>query len=89
MLAVAAVSVALGLARIAARLQSAAAAGTVVIGETTYAEVREHVDVDPLEPLAVKGRAQPVRAYVLRGVSTDSGYAAPSGRDGEERATRR
>ena len=73
---------------LAARLQAAAEPGSVVIGEATYAEIREHADVERLQPLAVKGKAEPVQAYVLRGVAADSGYAGAGGRDEVKRATR-
>jgi class 3 adenylate cyclase/tetratricopeptide (TPR) repeat protein len=53
---------------VAARLEAAAAPGEVLIGEPTYALVRDTVDVEPVEPLALKGKAQPVPAYRLLGI---------------------
>jgi adenylate cyclase len=51
---------------LAARLESAAPVGGVVIGEGTRENLPEGASVEPLEPLAIKGKAQPVTAYLLR-----------------------
>src|SRR5205809_4747767 len=48
---------------IAARLEQAADPGEVLIGEPTLELVRAAVEVEPLEPLELKGKAQPVTAY--------------------------
>jgi class 3 adenylate cyclase/tetratricopeptide (TPR) repeat protein len=53
---------------VAARLQQAAEPGEVLIGEPTLAVVREAVEVVALEPLELKGKAQPVPAYRLKAV---------------------
>ena len=53
---------------VAARLQQVAAPDEVLIGETTLALVREAVEVEPLEPLVLKGKAQPVPAFRLLAV---------------------
>jgi len=50
---------------VAARLQQAAAPDEVLIGEDTLALVRNAVEVEPLEPLVLKGKAQPVAAFRL------------------------
>jgi adenylate cyclase len=50
---------------IAARLQTEAAPGSVLIGYRTYASVRERVRAEPREPLTVKGAARPVEAWEL------------------------
>ena len=50
---------------VAARFEQAAAAGEVLIGEVTYALVREAVVAEPVEPLALKGKAEPVAAFRL------------------------
>ncbi|MBA3365991.1 MAG: AAA family ATPase [Actinobacteria bacterium] len=50
---------------VAARLEQAAGAGEILIGETTYRLVRDAVQVEALEPLALKGKAEGVRAYKL------------------------
>ena len=50
---------------VAARLEQAAQPGEVLIGEPTLALVREAVEVEPVEPLELKGKAEPVPAYRL------------------------
>ena len=50
---------------VAARLQQAAAPGEVLIAEATRALVAEAVDVEPLEPLPLKGKTEPLPAYRL------------------------
>ncbi|MGZ4202048.1 MAG: AAA family ATPase [Thermoleophilaceae bacterium] len=52
---------------VAARLQQAAQPGDVLIGEPTHALVHAAVDVEPLGPLELKGKSEPVAAYrILR-----------------------
>jgi class 3 adenylate cyclase/tetratricopeptide (TPR) repeat protein len=55
---------------VAARLEQAARPGEVLIGEPTLALVRDAVDVERVEPLALKGKAAPVAAYRLVRVRT-------------------
>ncbi len=50
---------------VAARLEQAAPANEVLIGEVTYDLVRAHVDVEAVEPLELKGKAERVPAYRL------------------------
>ncbi|MEV0621631.1 adenylate/guanylate cyclase domain-containing protein [Nonomuraea sp. NPDC050404] len=50
---------------VAARLQTLAEPGTVVIGETTYQQLGEGARVNPLGPLSLKGKQERVAAYVL------------------------
>ena len=52
----------------AARLEQAATPGEVLIGEPTFRLVRDAVEVEAVEPLAAKGKAEPVNAYRLRAV---------------------
>ena len=47
----------------ASRLQSGAAPGTVLIGESTWRLVRDAVVAEPVEPLKAKGKSQPVPAW--------------------------
>ena len=54
----------------AQRLEAAASPGEILIGDSTYRLVREAVLVEPLEPLELKGKSQPVRAWRLLGVLT-------------------
>ncbi len=53
---------------VAARLEQAADPGEVLLGAPTLVLVREAVEAEPAEPLALKGKAQPVDAYRLLGV---------------------
>jgi predicted ATPase/class 3 adenylate cyclase len=50
---------------VAARLQQAAQPGEALVGEETLALVRAAVDVEAVEPLALKGKAEPVPALRL------------------------
>jgi class 3 adenylate cyclase/tetratricopeptide (TPR) repeat protein len=50
---------------VAARLEQAAAPGTILIGEDTLGLVHDAVEVDAVEPLALKGKAEPVPAFRL------------------------
>jgi len=52
---------------VAARLQTLAQPGEVVIGEATWFAVGSAVRTRPLGELTVKGRLQPVRAFVVTG----------------------
>ncbi|MDQ6878926.1 MAG: AAA family ATPase [Candidatus Dormibacteraeota bacterium] len=47
----------------ASRLEGAAPIGTVVVGETTYRTTETVFDYEPLEPLSVKGKNQPLPAW--------------------------
>jgi len=51
---------------LAARLESIAEPGHVVIGSATRALLADHAVAEPLGSLTIKGKAQPVEAYVLR-----------------------
>jgi adenylate cyclase len=51
---------------LAARLESAAPVGQVVIGEGTRSRLPEEAVVEELAELEVKGKAEPVTAYLLR-----------------------
>jgi class 3 adenylate cyclase/tetratricopeptide (TPR) repeat protein len=50
---------------VAARLEQAAGPGEVLMGQATLALVGDGVEVEPLEPLELKGKAQPVPAHRL------------------------
>jgi len=50
---------------VAARLEQAAQPGEVLIGQPTLKLVRKAVDVEQVEPLELKGKAEPVPAYRL------------------------
>ncbi|HEY2916694.1 MAG TPA: adenylate/guanylate cyclase domain-containing protein [Candidatus Limnocylindrales bacterium] len=56
----------------AARLEQAAAAGEIVLGELTQRLSRGEVEVEAIPPLTLKGKAEPVPAYRLLGVGHHS-----------------
>jgi class 3 adenylate cyclase/tetratricopeptide (TPR) repeat protein len=49
----------------AARLEQTAASGDVVLGDLTYRLARDLIEVEFMEPLILKGKAEPVPAYRL------------------------
>jgi class 3 adenylate cyclase/tetratricopeptide (TPR) repeat protein len=53
---------------VAARLEQLAAPGETLLGESTHRLVRDAVTVEPVEPLAAKGKSQPVAAFRLTGL---------------------
>ena len=53
---------------VAARLEQAATPGEVLIGEATHALVHEAAVAEPVEPLTLKGKSEPVPAYRLLSV---------------------
>jgi class 3 adenylate cyclase/tetratricopeptide (TPR) repeat protein len=62
----------------AARLEQAAPTNEVLLGEATYRLVRHAVEVEPVEPLELKGKSERVPAYRLLGVSSETTAAQPS-----------
>lgn len=76
----------------AARLEQAAGPGQVLLGQETHALVRDAVEVVEVEPVAAKGKAEPVAAYRLVSVTPEASgrtrhLDAPLvGRDRETRA---
>ena len=61
---------------LAARLQAAAPVGSVLIGEETVRARGSRAIAEPNPPMAVKGKREPVRSYVLLGL-------VPEGEDRE------
>src|SRR5215207_7904381 len=53
---------------VAARLEQAAPALEVLVGDPTYQLVRDYVDVEEVEPLELKGKSERVPAYRLLAV---------------------
>src|SRR5205823_2989579 len=53
---------------VASRLQTAARPGTVVVGERTMRVTTAAVSYEQLEPLALKGKSDPVPAWEARGL---------------------
>ena len=60
---------------VAARFEQAAAPGEVLIGASTHELVQGAVDAEPVEPLELKGKAEPVPAFRLL-----AAHAAPERR---------
>lgn len=52
---------------VAARLESAAEPGTILVGERTARAVRDLFDLREVEPIAAKGKTDVVRAFVVEG----------------------
>jgi class 3 adenylate cyclase/tetratricopeptide (TPR) repeat protein len=53
---------------VAARLQAAAEPGALIVGELTALAVADAVELEQLEPLQLKGKAEPVRASRVTGL---------------------
>jgi predicted ATPase len=53
---------------VAARLEQAATPGETLLGESTHRLVHAAVTAEPVEPLAAKGKSEPVRAFRLTGL---------------------
>ncbi|HEV2005488.1 MAG TPA: adenylate/guanylate cyclase domain-containing protein, partial [Candidatus Limnocylindrales bacterium] len=65
---------------VAARLEQAAGPAEVIIGQLTYRLARDSVEVEAIEPLILKGKAEPVPAYrllAMRSRATESGSVSP------------
>ncbi len=60
---------------VTARLEQAAPANEIYIGEVTYRLVRDAVEAEAVEPLTLKGKSQPVAAYRLTSVHGHDGNA--------------
>src|SRR4249920_821002 len=56
---------------VAARLEQAAAPGEILLGPQTYALTQEAIRADALEPLELKGKAEPVAAFRLQELLPD------------------
>jgi class 3 adenylate cyclase/tetratricopeptide (TPR) repeat protein len=60
---------------VAARLEQVAQPGAILIGEETLRLTRDAVGVETVEPLVLKGKAEPVVAHRLVSVSGEEGFA--------------
>ncbi|MFC1848437.1 CHASE2 domain-containing protein [Chloroflexota bacterium] len=56
---------------IAARLTSAAEGGKVWVSCDTYELIKDHVAATPLEPLTVKGKREPIKAYEVLNIQEE------------------
>ena len=54
---------------LAARLQASAPVGGVLIGEATFRELGPRAIVEPMPPMRVKGKREPVASYLLHRVT--------------------
>ena len=71
---------------VAARLEQAASAGEILIGAETRLLVRDAVLLEPVEPLALKGKSEPVQAFRLLEVIGGAAPLARRSRDAARRA---
>jgi predicted ATPase/class 3 adenylate cyclase len=69
---------------LAARLESAAPPGGLLISHFTYRQVRGLFDVTPLEPIEVKGFPEPVKVYLVRQIKPHTFRMATRGIEGVE-----
>ncbi len=68
----------------ASRLEHAAPVGGILIAHNTYRHVRGIFDVRPLEPIQVKGKAEPLRVYVVERVRSRAFHLSTRGVEGIE-----
>jgi class 3 adenylate cyclase/predicted ATPase len=61
---------------VAARLEQAAPPGEILIGETTYLLSVGRVLAEPVEPVAARGKSEPVQAYRLVSVALEGPITA-------------
>ncbi|MBA2641700.1 MAG: AAA family ATPase [Actinobacteria bacterium] len=57
---------------VAARLEQAASPGEILIGEATFRLVRDAVSAEPVAPLELKGKSEPLPAYRLTHVEAEA-----------------
>ncbi len=69
---------------LASRVEHAAPVGGILISHDTYRHVRGIFDVQPQAPLAVKGKAEPVRTYVVQRAKPRAFRMATRGVEGVE-----
>lgn len=69
---------------VASRLQTAAPVGEILISQDTYRHVRGLFDVVAQPPLTVKGKAEPLQAYLVRGARPAAFRPATRGVEGLE-----
>lgn len=58
---------------LASRLQALAPAGAIYISRATFKWVQDRFECENLGPTRVRGSAEPVKVYALRGIKHDSG----------------
>jgi len=72
---------------VASRLEQAAPVGDVLISHDTYRHIRGVFDVQTREPLTVKGKAEPLRTYVVLRAKPRAFRVASRGVEGVETST--
>ena len=65
-------------ANVAARIQQAAAPATILLSEATYELAQSYARVEPVGPLVLKGKADPITAYRLLDISQARAALRPS-----------
>ena len=65
-------------ANVAARIQQAAEPATILLSEATYELAQSYARVEPVGPLLLKGKADPIHAYRLLDVSQARAALRPS-----------
>src|SRR5437899_7551575 len=73
---------------LAARLEQAAQPGEVLIGAETLQLVHDVVEVEPVEPLVLKGKSEPVRAWRLLAITGETSRRHHAPMVGRERQRR-
>lgn len=69
---------------VASRLQRAAPAGSILISHDTYRLVGGAFNVEPLGPVSIRGRSEPVPVYMVLGVKPQLFYTTGRGVEGVE-----
>jgi len=69
---------------LASRLEEAAPVGGILISHATYRHVRGVFNMQAMEPIRVKGRTEPVRVYLVRGVKPRAFRVPARGVEGVE-----
>jgi predicted ATPase/class 3 adenylate cyclase len=67
---------------VASRMEKAAPRGGILISHETYVLVSDMCNVEPLGALAVRGRSEPVQAYLVLGIKPRLFYASGRGVEG-------
>ena len=65
-------------ANVAARIQQAAEPATILLSNTTYALAQSYARAEPVGPLVLKGKAEPITAYRLLDISQARAALRPS-----------
>ena len=63
---------------VAARLTSVAGPGEILLGESTWLQVNDHIECDPLPPLPLKGKREPAKVYRVAQKKFQSGAMQPA-----------